>query len=149
MRLVAIRITEGDVHAGKFFVLKKIADHLGEAQVGAEGQLADAVAVFVGVAIVPEFLVEILALAFDLPQTRALDFEDQRGALQISVLTVEVIASAGIADEGAVHSGRSREHFTSGKIGPVARTDESAGLDPIEAAIEMGGEFGACVRLDG
>src|ERR1700686_2349604 len=117
MRLVAIRITEGDVHAGKFFVLKKIADHLGEAQVGAEGQLADAVAVFVGVAIVPEFLLEILALAFDLPQTRALDLENQRSALQVPILTVEVIAGARVADEGAVNRGRSGEHFTSGKIG--------------------------------
>src|SRR6266403_876995 len=35
--LAAVRVTEGDVHAGKFFVLKENADHLGEAEVSAEG----------------------------------------------------------------------------------------------------------------
>src|ERR1700681_259368 len=105
MGLVAVGIAEGDVHAGKFFVLKEISNHLGEAEVGAEGQLADAVAVLVGMAIVPEFLLEVLALAFDLPQTRAFDLEDQRGALQVAILAAEVVACGSVADEGAVDGG--------------------------------------------
>ena len=71
--LAAVGIAEGNMHAGKFFVLEQDADHFGEAEVGAEGQLADAVAVFVGVAILPEFLFEILAVAMDVNQPRAFD----------------------------------------------------------------------------
>ena len=56
MGLAAVGVTEGDVHAGKFFVLEKDADHFGEAEVGAEGKLADAITVFVRVALVPKFL---------------------------------------------------------------------------------------------
>src|SRR6267142_410894 len=52
-----------------------------------------------------------------------------------------MIAGGGVADEGAVDGGRGGEYFAGGKIGPVARTDEAAGFHPVEAAIEMGGEF--------
>src|ERR1700676_1445798 len=114
MGLVAVGIAEGDVHAGKFFVLQKVADHLREPEVGAESQLADAVAIFVGMAIVPEFLLEVLALAFDLPQTRAFDLEDQRGAPQVAILAAEVVACSSVADEGAVDGGWRGEDFAGG-----------------------------------
>src|SRR6267378_5090404 len=71
----------------------------------------------------------------------AFDFEDQRRALQVAIFAAEVVAGGGVADEGAVDGGRRGEDFAGGKIGPVARTDEAAGLDPVQAAIEMGGEF--------
>src|SRR5713226_1939791 len=87
--LAAVGVAEGDVHAGKLFVLKKNADHFGEAEVGPESELADAVAVLIGVAVIPEFLLEILALTLDMLQAGAFDFEDQRRALQIAVLAVE------------------------------------------------------------
>src|SRR5579859_3518776 len=144
MGLVAVGIAEGDVYAGKFFVLQKIADHLRKPEVGAEGEFADAVAVFVGVAIIPEFLLQVLALAFHLLQPRAFDFEDQRSALQVAVLAAEVVSGRGVTNKSAVDSGRSGEDFAGGQIGPIAWTDQATGLDPIEAAIEMRGEFGAC-----
>src|SRR5713226_8486696 len=137
------------MHAGEFFVLKEDADHFGEAEVGAEGELAYAVAVFVGVAVVPEFRFEVFALAFDIPEARACDFEDQRRALQVAVLAVEMIAGGGVADEGAIDGSGGGENFAGGEIGPVARADEAAGLDPVEAAIEMGGEFSAGFGLYG
>src|SRR5579863_2902159 len=114
MSLVAVGIAEGDVHARKFLVLKKIADHLREAEVGAESELADAVAIFVGVAIIPEFLLQVLALAFHLLQPRAFDFEDQRSALQVAVLPAEVVACGGVANKSAVDGGRSGEDFAGG-----------------------------------
>src|ERR1700757_3935975 len=46
--LTAVWVAEGDVHAGEFFVLQKNADHFGKAEIGAESQFADAIAVFVG-----------------------------------------------------------------------------------------------------
>src|SRR5258705_5929398 len=60
-----------------------------------------------------------------------------------------MIAGGGVADEGAVDGGWRRENFAGGKIGPIARTDEAAGFDPVEAAIEMGGEFCAGFGLYG
>src|SRR5258708_22164284 len=60
-----------------------------------------------------------------------------------------MIAGGGDADEGAVDGGWGGENFAGGKIGPIARTDESAGLDPVEAAIEMGGEFCASLGFYG
>ena len=135
--LAAVGIAEGDVNAGKFFVLEKDADHFGEAEVGAEGEFADAVAVFVGVAVVPEFLLEIFAIAVDLDEARVFDFERERRGLQVAVFAVEVIAGGGVANEGAVDGGGRGKDFAGGKIRPVARADEAAGFDPVEAAIEM------------
>jgi hypothetical protein len=50
----AVGIAEGDVDAGKFFVLQDVADDALDAEVGADGELADAVGVFVGVGVGPE-----------------------------------------------------------------------------------------------
>ena len=37
MGLAAVGVAEGDVHAGKFFVLEEDADHFRKSEVGAEG----------------------------------------------------------------------------------------------------------------
>src|SRR5438876_3688322 len=61
--LAAVGIAKGEMHAGKLFVLEQHADHFGQSKIRSEGQLSDAVAVFVGVAILPELLLQVLALA--------------------------------------------------------------------------------------
>src|SRR4051812_16415811 len=61
--LAAVGIAEGEVDAGHLLVLQQHADHVAQRQVGAEGELADAVAVLVGVAVLPEFLLEIFSYA--------------------------------------------------------------------------------------
>ena len=81
---------------------------------------------------------KIFAIAVDFDEARVFDFERERRGLQVAVFAVEVIAGGGIADEGAVDCGGSGEDFAGGEIGPVARADEAAGLDPVEAAIEVG-----------
>src|SRR5690349_1967582 len=132
------------MNAGEFLVLKEHADHFGKAEVGAESQFADAIAVFVGVAIIPELTLEILARAFESHQTRAFDGQLHRRRLQITVLAVEIIAGGGVADESAVERRRSCEYLSGGKIRPITRADESAGLHPVEAAVEMRRERSAC-----
>src|ERR1700737_1156322 len=47
VRLAAVRIAERQMPAREFFVLQQPSNHFREAQVGAEGQFADAVAIFV------------------------------------------------------------------------------------------------------
>src|ERR1700716_2867744 len=61
--LAPVRVAEGEVDAGDLLVLQQHADHVLERDVGAEGELADATAVLVGVAVLPELLLEILARA--------------------------------------------------------------------------------------
>src|SRR2546421_9696283 len=56
VRLAAVGIAKSEMHAGEFFVLEQNNDHFRENENGAEGQVADAIAVFVGVTIIPELL---------------------------------------------------------------------------------------------
>src|SRR5439155_18458878 len=96
--------------------------------------------VLVAVAVVPEFLLEVLASAFDADQPSTLNGQLHRRGLQVAVLSAEVVACAGVADERAVDGRRRSKNFSGGKIRPIARADEAAGLDPIEAAVEVCGE---------
>src|SRR5689334_18839456 len=78
-------------------------------------------------------------------EASAFDFEDQWRALQVAVLAIEMVASGSVADEPAVDGGRRGENFARRQIRPVTRTDQAAGLHPVEPAVEVGGEF--CARL--
>jgi hypothetical protein len=147
--LAAVGVAESEVDARKFFVLEKDADHLRKAQIGAEGELADAVAVLIGVAIIPEIFFQVLAVAINGSQTGIFDRESHRRGLQVAVFAVEVVTGAGIADKSAIDGGGSRENLAGGKIGPVARADEAAGFDPVKMAIEMCGKRGAGFGFDG
>ena len=103
--LAAVGIAESDVDAGKFFVLKKDADHFGEAEVGAEGEFADAVAIFVGVAVIPEFLLEIFAIAVDFDQARVLDFEVSQETSSLSACMGMADLHGGILEQNGVDGG--------------------------------------------
>src|SRR5258708_25661949 len=120
MGLVAVGIAEGDVDAGKFFVLQKDANPFRKSEVSAEGELAAAVAIFVGVAVAPKFFFEIFALALDMPQARAFDLEHHWRTPQVAVFAVEMIAGGGIAHEGAVDGRWRRKNFAGGEIWTVA-----------------------------
>jgi hypothetical protein len=50
----AVRVAEGYVDAGEFFVLQDVADDALDTDVGTDGELADTVGVFVGVSVGPE-----------------------------------------------------------------------------------------------
>src|SRR5260370_16785263 len=92
-------------------------------------------------AILPEFLLQILAGTVDVDEPRALDLQRQRRGLQVAVFSVEMIAGGGVADERAIHRCWSGENFAGRKICPVTRGDEPAGLHPIEATGEIPSHF--------
>src|ERR1700688_4150725 len=121
--------------AWKFFVLQKHANHARQSEICAKGQLTDAVAVLIGVAIFPELLLQILAGTLGVNEAGFLDLQNQGRGLQVAVLAIEVIAGGGITDKSAVHGRGSGKNFTCGKIRPISRTDQSAGFYPIEAEI--------------
>jgi len=54
VRLASIRIAKRDMHAGKFFVLQQNPNHFREAEIRSKRQLADTVAVFIRMAVIPE-----------------------------------------------------------------------------------------------
>src|SRR5262249_6143669 len=57
--VLAVGVAEGDVHAGKLFVLKDVANYLLQFDVGADGKFADTVAVLVGVRVIPEVVLKL------------------------------------------------------------------------------------------
>src|ERR1700686_4991025 len=142
--LAAIRIAEGQMHAGKFFVLQKHADHARQSQICSEGQLPDAVAVLIGVAIFPKLLLQILARALGVNEAGFLDLQNQRRGLQVSVLAVEMVAGRGVAHKSAIDGRWRGKNLARRKIGPISRADKSAGFYPIETGIKMRGDVGAC-----
>src|SRR5262249_41661190 len=114
-----------------------------EAEVGAKREFADAIAVFVGMAILPEFVFEVFAFAFGVHQAPADKFQHQRRGLQIAVLAVEIVARGRVADEAAIYGTRCRKDFACWKVRPIARADQAAGFYPIELAVEMRGKGSA------
>jgi hypothetical protein len=56
----AIGVSESNVHAGEFLVLQDFADYIFEFEIGSDGELADAIAVLVGVRVSPENRLSVL-----------------------------------------------------------------------------------------
>src|SRR2546430_17343617 len=77
--------------ARQLFVLQQDPDHLVQRDVGAEGELADAVAVFVGVAVLPELLLEVGARAMRSNEAALGDLQCQRRGREVALLPPEVI----------------------------------------------------------
>ena len=145
--LAAVRITEREVDAGHLFILQQDADHRIERDVGAERELADAVAVLIGVAVRPELALQVGAIGTRRGQAAARHLERQRRRGQIAVFRSEVVARRGVADERAVDGRRRREDLARRQIRPVARADEPARLDPGERRIERRSERGPFGRF--
>ena len=112
MRLASVRIAERDVYAGEFFVLQQDPDHFGQAEIRSKCQFAHAIAVLVRVAILPEFFLQVFALAFHFLQPPAFDRQRHRRCLQIAVLSVEVVARRRIAHESSIHGRWRRKNFS-------------------------------------
>src|SRR6266699_6018261 len=92
-------------------------------------------------AVVPEFLLQILAATLDADEPRALDLERQRRILQVAIFSVEVVACSGVANESAINGRGRGKNLTRRQVRPIARADQPAGLHPVEAAVEVRGDF--------
>src|SRR5580698_2152624 len=110
----AIRIAEGDVNAGKFFVLQDIADHLPYANVRANGELADTIRVFVGMRVSPEIVAQLAVLRAAVNDAVLPDFNSQGRCLQQTIFKTKIVAHHPIDDKGSVDFAWSGEDFTSG-----------------------------------
>ena len=113
-----VGVAEGDVDAGEFFVLEEVADEAVDADVGADGEFADAVGVFVGVGVGPEVGLELRVRAGAGDDAVGGDLDGERGCGEEAVAGAEPVADDAIDDEGAVDfSGRGERLICSGRRG--------------------------------
>lgn len=101
--VLSVRIAEGDVDAGKFLVLKNVADDAGDADVGADGEFADAIGVLVGMGVGPEIPLELVVAAGTGDDAILCDLNRQRRVLEEAVASTEPVADNTIDNEDAIH----------------------------------------------
>ena len=141
--MLPVRVAEGDVDAGQFFVLEDVADHMLQLDVRPDGKFAHAVAVVIGMGVAPELVFEGAVPGMDLADAVALDADGERFLLQLAVFRTQVIAHHTVDHVGAVHFRGRGEHFPAGQVAPFFRADDAAGLDPTVFAREVGLEAGS------
>src|SRR4051794_16647967 len=117
----AVRISEGDVDAGDLLVLQNIPDHVAHADVGTDGELAHAIAVLVGMTVVPELLFEHLVAAVRFDEAAVADDDSQRRLAKIAIALAQIVADHAIDHEGAIDALGCGEGLTSRKIAPFVR----------------------------
>src|SRR5260370_27866659 len=124
----AVRIAERNMDARDLLILENVADHIANGNVGADGEFANAVAVFIGVAVIPELLLQgfVCGVSFDKPVV--LYANGKRVVAAVAVFLAEIIAYHAIAHKDAVDTERRGESLTAGKIAPFVRADNAAGL---------------------
>src|SRR5207245_4441505 len=83
--VIRVRMSEGNVNAGNFFVLQNISDHVGTSGVGADGEFAHPIAVLVGRSISAKFFQQLFVFAPKIDNAVVADFDRQRRILQITV----------------------------------------------------------------
>src|SRR5579862_3550234 len=61
-RVRTVRISERNVHPGIFLILQNLPNHILEIDIGANGELAHAVAILIGVRVLPEIVFQFAIL---------------------------------------------------------------------------------------
>src|ERR1700691_932467 len=118
-RVLAIRVPESDVDAGELLVLKNLSDYMSQLDIGADGELADQVAVLVGVRVGPEFLLQLFVVAADFGDAVLLHFNCQRLTGQVLVLLAQIITDDAVDDANSVNFAGGGEDLATGKIAPL------------------------------
>src|SRR5450755_113563 len=137
--IAAIRVAKSDMHARDFFILQDVADYVTHSNIGADGELAHAVAVLVSVRVAPEFVFERAIGAVRFRKPIALNADGERLALKVAVLGAEIIADHAIDHEGSVYFAGGGKDFSARQVAPGILTDDAAGLEPLVIGVHLGG----------
>src|SRR5208283_153162 len=86
----AVGIAKRNVNSGILFVLQNLADHVFQIDVGSDSKLAHAVAVFVGVRVLPEVVFQFAILGVSLGKPVLLHVDGQRGLLQVAKFRAQI-----------------------------------------------------------
>src|SRR5262249_2625727 len=127
-----VRIPERDVDAGNLLILQNIADHVPNRNIRADGELAHAVAVLVGMAIPPEIVFQPAIRRVRFSQAIAFDPYSQWRLPQVSILLAEIIAHHAVDHERSFHVLGTSEGLAARQIAPFMRADDAAGLQPLQ-----------------
>src|ERR1700679_115707 len=141
--VLAVGIAEGDVNAGKFFVLEDVANDVIDAEIGADGELAHAIRVFIGVGVFPEVGLKLLVLALAAHDAVLANLDGERSTGQQAIARAEPVPHNAIHDKGAVHFAGRGEALAAGQIAPFLRRDDAGGLEPLVAGIHLGDDVGS------
>src|ERR1700761_5606575 len=144
--MFAIRVTEGDMDAGKFFILQDVADHACDADVGADSELAYAVGVFVAMRVLPEIILQLDVAGGAGNDAVVRDCDGHRCSGERAVTLAQVVADDAVHHEGAVHFAGRGEDLASGQVTPLIRADDAAGLEPLVAGVQLGANIRARCR---
>src|SRR6202789_737615 len=139
----AVGISEGDVDAGEFFVLKDVSDNALDVDIGADGELADAVGVFVGVGIGPEVALQGFVFAGDASDAVAFDVDGEWLGAEDAVASAEEVADYAVDDEDAVDFAGRGEALAAGKVAPLFGADDAGGFEPAVFGVELSVDVGA------
>ena len=139
----AVGVSEGNVDAGEFFVLEDVADDALDSDVGADGELAYAVGVFVGVCVGPEVALEGFVLAGDLGDAVAFNVDGEGLVTEDAVTGAEEVADYAVDDEDAVDFAGRGEALAAGEVAPLLGADDAGGFEPAVVGVEFGVDVGA------
>jgi len=142
--VLSVGVAEGDVDAGKFFVLQNVTDDAGNADVGADGEFAHAIGVFIGVGVGPEIPLELLVRAGAGHDAIFRDLDGEGRFADEAVACAEPIANYAIDYKGAVYFAGRGEAFTAGEIAPLLRRDDARGFEPLVVGVHVRDDAGAC-----
>src|SRR5215510_2566862 len=125
-----VRMTEGNVNAGNFFVLQNVSDNVRAGDVCADGKFTDAVAVFVCAGVSTKLVAQILVLRMQRSDAIVFDLNRERIRSQIAKAFAQVITDHAVHDKRAVGIHRRSENFAAWQVAPFVRRNDPAGLKP-------------------
>src|SRR5438093_5653403 len=135
--MCTVRIAKRDVNARVLLILQDLPDYVFQFDVGADGKLTHAIAVFIGVTVAPESLLQLAIFRTCLGETIAFYRDRQRMFPQIAERRAQPVADDSVDNECSIYFARRGEHFSARKVAPFVRADNAAGLDPSLGSIQF------------
>src|ERR1700722_6812839 len=125
-------MAKSDVDAGNFLVLQNVPDYMRAGGIGADGELANTIAVFIGAGVSAKFLEQLLIVATEIDNSIVAHFDRKWPVMQVAVFRAQIIADSTVDDEDTIRVHRCGEYFAAGKITPLFTTNDSTRLQPFQ-----------------
>ena len=106
------------------------------------GELANAIAIGIGVGVLPEIILQFSIVGMRLGETIAFHVDGQRIVPQVAELSAQIITHDSVDHERSVHFPRSREDFSARQVSPFLPRNDSAGLQPVIIMIQLRRQIG-------
>src|SRR6266699_6633935 len=116
----------------------------------ADGEFADAIAIFVRTRVSAKIFEQLLVIAMKIDNAIVFHFDCEWRVVQVAVFSAQVITDHTIDDEGAVRVRGRCKDFAAGKIAPFLRRDDAARFEPFQFRRKLSLKFGTtwCATSD-